>query len=283
MRPFSVSTAMWMATLAGDYRAVRRFPNFIQFLAHLGKGGAWRILHGKFPEDWQGSYRLIYKDIQVLCKDHELFASLATTIRINDALEDRECKSRSIYELGMILDERLRDELEARKFLALSPTEARYYENWREGWEEIIDRFGDATRDIEEMAKCYALERYSASVFHSLQVVEHGVIELGRVICVKDHESAWNPTVTRLEEIIKTPWDKKTPFQKEHHKFLEQIRSLVEALKNAWRNKINHAHDKPILMTSDFSPKIAHEIMTATEGFMRRLATECPTARDPDA
>jgi hypothetical protein len=57
---------------------------------------------------------------------------------------------------------------------------------------------------------------------------------------------------------------------------LEQVHGTVVVLKDAWRNKIGHAHGRLILMRSDFTPDIAEEIMIAARGFMRRLATELP-------
>ena len=59
--------------------------------------------------------------------------------------------------------------------------------------------------------------------------------------------------------------------------FIEQMQGTVTALRNAWRNKISHAHGKLVLMTSEFAPDVAEEIIMATRAFMRRLATELPT------
>jgi hypothetical protein len=67
-------------------------------------------------------------------------------------------------------------------------------------------------------------------------------------------------------------------FEKKHWPFLEQIIATVEALKNAWRNKVSHANGKLMLMTTDFSPEVAEEILMATRAFMRRLATDGPVA-----
>jgi len=54
------------------------------------------------------------------------------------------------------------------------------------------------------------------------------------------------------------------------------MHGLVEALKSAWRNKIDHAQGRLILMAVDFTPDIAEEIIIASRSFMRRLATEMP-------
>ena len=128
--------------------------------------------------------------------------------------------------------------------MALNVIEAEYYKNPRKGWEEIIERFPDALTDVEESQLCYALERYAAAVFHSLQVVEIGLIELGRVLVVTDPQTGWNATTKKLNTVLNTKYPSRTPFQQQHQRFLEQIAATIEMLKSAWRNKVSHAQDK---------------------------------------
>jgi hypothetical protein len=180
------------------------------------------------------------------------------------------------------LRERLFDEMSVPRFFSLSGEEAEHYNSPWNGWEEIIRRFPDTVRDVEEARKCFALSRYAAAIFHSLQVVEKGVIELGKVIVVTDPHLGWNATTNRLNKILSAKHHDRTPFQQQHFQFLEQINATIEALKSAWRNKVSHAQGKQVLMTSDFIPEVAEEILLATRSFMRRLATELPTSPDPD-
>jgi hypothetical protein len=58
--------------------------------------------------------------------------------------------------------------------------------------------------------------------------------------------------------------------------FIEQTHATVEALKNAWRNKVSHAHAKLAVLPGDFSQEIAEEILFATRSFMRQLANRLP-------
>ena len=62
---------------------------------------------------------------------------------------------------------RLDDELSTLLFFRLPAERAHYFDNYREGWEEVIARFPETISDIEEMSKCFALSRYTAAVFHS--------------------------------------------------------------------------------------------------------------------
>ena len=136
--------------------------------------------------------------------------------------------------------------------------------------------------DVEEASKCFALSRYAAAIFHSIQVVETGLIELGTYIAVNDSRSGWTAVTNQLTAIIKKKHGDRTDFEKENFEFLEQIHGTIEGLKNAWRNKISHAQGKLTLMTKDFSPEVAEEILFASRAFMRRLATGLPPRTSED-
>jgi hypothetical protein len=175
--------------------------------------------------------------------------------------------------------DRLIDEAENREFFVLTARESDYFKKPRRGWELSIARFPEITGDVEEASKCFALSRYGAAIFHSLQVVEAGLIELGVFIKVNDPKSGWTAVSAALNRILKKDHRDRTRFEKRNFHFLEQVHGTIEGLKNAWRNKISHAHGKLILMTPDFSPEISEEILFATRAFMRRLAEGLPAAK----
>jgi hypothetical protein len=168
-------------------------------------------------------------------------------------------------------------------FLSLTPEEARYFQEPSKGWEPVIDRFPDAVTDIEEASKCFALSRYAAAIYHSLQVVEIGLIELGELIVVSDPLTGWSATTNRLNKILGTNYLHRTAFQQQNTPFLEQIHATIQAMRSAWRNKVSHAQGKLILLTKDFTPDVTEEILLASRGFMRRLAADAPTTLDSDA
>jgi hypothetical protein len=174
------------------------------------------------------------------------------------------------------LENRLEDELKMQLFFQLPVAKRDYFDEPRRGWESVLRVFPDATSDVEEMRRCFALSRYPACVFHSMQVLEHRVIKLGKTLNVGDHKTGWAATTNELKQILKTPFTDRTDWEREHFGFVEQMNATVEALKTAWRNKIDHASGRLAILPGDFNPDIAEEIMAATKGFMRRLATEMP-------
>jgi len=167
---------------------------------------------------------------------------------------------------------RLHDELDGVHLMALSAKEVGFYEDWRTGWEEVLGAFPKTIDDIEEASKCYALARYAASIFHVLQAVEIGLIELGTFINVTDPKSGWTAVTAVLKKIVKKDPATRTPFEKENFAFLEQVDGAAEAIKTAWRNKISHAQGRLVLLSANFTPEIAEEILFAARAFLRRLA-----------
>lgn len=215
------------------------------------------------------------------CDELELVASLDTVRNMRKLLTEPEC---TYGQLGDFADElygRLIAETKGRFFFQLSVRETEYYSKPWKNWEEIVSRFPETLGDIEEASKCFALSRYAAAIFHSIQVIETGLIELGTFIGVIDPKSGFTAVEKRLTKILTTQYAILTEFERAHYDFLEQIQGTVAAVKNAWRNKISHAQGRLVLMTADFSPAIAEEILIATRAFMGRLADGLPARRRP--
>jgi hypothetical protein len=271
MKPFDPALFMKFMEAAGMTRTLEQLASKGEIrLSDVGDG---------WVKDW-----LVLMDLyEKPCIELDLPASAATIGKIRAALTKPDPLNTEINPLTIELGGRLHDEMRGRVFWALTMTETEHYKNPYKGWEEVIARFQDTIIDVEEASKCFALSRYAAAVFHSLQVVEIGLIDLGRVIVATDPQIGWNATTKRLKKILAANYPDRTSFQRQHSQFLEQISATIEVLKSAWRNKISHAQNKLVLLTSDFTPEVAEEILFASRSFMRRLATEAPTSPDPDA
>lgn len=223
-------------------------------------------------------HRRIYSDawssMRRMVEELDLDASLASLDRMLKCLANKKTTFGDYWELAREFEGRLSDQMEARMFLSLSVSEAAGYYNSTDGWEEVLQAYPESLGDVEEARKCFALSRYPATVFHSLQVVEHGVIRLGKLIGVTDHQPGWTATTARLAAVLKQDYRTLTDAEKAMRPALEQVHALVHALQQAWRNKVSHAGVKLAVLTSDFTPDVAEEILFASRAFMRRLATD---------
>lgn len=205
-----------------------------------------------------------------------LIGSRASAKKLILELNKGQRKWRHIKPVCKEIQERLIDEMDAKIFFALTPRETDFYDAPRAAWKEALARFPAILDDVEEASKCLALSRYPASVFHSVQIVEAGLIELGGFLRVNDPLSGWTAVAGALKKVIDKKHGDRTTFEKKNFAFLEQTQGTVEGLKNAWRNKISHAGAKLTVMGKEFSPEVAEEILFATRAFMRRLAEGLP-------
>jgi hypothetical protein len=285
MRPFPAVAILNLLELLHVFRLHENMSWFDHRMAKLersamaagyagGMGG--QQSSDEIPDEICRNGLLAFTDMETNCIALELGTSLATVRKLKTAIALPTSRYGDVYPLAEELRGRLIDEMESKCLWALTTREREYYEEPRKGWVEIIARVSNSVTDIEEASKCFALSRYAAAVFHSIQVVEVGLIELGEFICVNDPHSGWSAVSTALDKVIAKKHQDRTPFEQSNFKFLEQVQGTVGALKNAWRNKISHAEGRLTLMTKDFSPEVAEEILFATRAFMRRLADGLP-------
>jgi HEPN domain-containing protein len=237
---------------------------------------------GSVSED---NLKFLHDHLSGIIENCEKIGGLPTSIIGAQDMRDWLNKMpRQYVEAGQRVGElrnRIRDELRVKTCLVLSDREADHYINFRKDWEKIIERFPGALSDIEEARKCFALIRYPAAVFHSTQIVEVGLIELGRFLKVTDPKSGWTAVTHALSNFIKKDHKSRTRFEKKNFQFLEQIHGTVEALKDAWRNKVGHVQGRLVLLSSEFTPAITEEILLAVRGFMRRLSEGLPAVKMP--
>ncbi|MEH2513467.1 hypothetical protein V1291_004821 [Nitrobacteraceae bacterium AZCC 1564] len=217
-----------------------------------------------------------FKSYESDLKDLGLVATNASLQRLVQKVQEPGSKWSDLVGVCVEFRGRLLDETNEKLFFSLTPLEGEYFEKPRLGWERAIERFPTIVDDVEEARKCFALSRYPASVFHSVQIVETGLIELGKFLKVSDPLSGWTAVSNALTKVIDKKYQERTAFEKKNFQFLEQTQGTVAGLKNAWRNKISHVNGKLVVMTKEFSPEVAEEILMATRAFMRRLAEGLP-------
>ncbi|MGH9647626.1 MAG: hypothetical protein ACRD4E_12520 [Bryobacteraceae bacterium] len=261
----------------------------LQFYADMFVEALWGIykIEGQwFKEGKAGATNIPFPaavgakalELQLQCQEHGLISTAQKCARIMEQCDGSHAVT---YQEGIALmkdlRERLEDDLRGRMFLNLTPKEADLYNKPKDGWEDILSRFRGATGDVEEMRKCLALSRYPACVFHSMQVIEHGLIHLGEWLAVADHKPGWNATTRELSRIVSCPHPKRTAWEQKHFTFIEQMDAVSHSLMSAWRHKIDHAAGRLVLLPGDFSLEIVEDIVSASRNCMRRLATELPS------
>lgn len=141
---------------------------------------------------------------------------------------------------------RIKEFLDAQVFLFI-PTEQRYlYEK------NMLDgtSLTTAFRDAEEAGKCLALDRPTASVFHSMRVAEHGLRALAKKLRVSLRDKGksqpieyadWNKVITAIKNKIASA--RSRPHGKDRAESLELYSNAAdhcEYMKDIWRNDVCH-------------------------------------------
>jgi hypothetical protein len=234
---------------------------------------------GELSDEFRADNLIKLRSYREPLLDLGMSASRASLDRLIKILEVEKCKWASLSGASAEFLGRLHDETDDRTFFSLNLRETEYFTKPVLGWESPVARFPEILGDVEEARKCFALSRYSGAVFHSIQIIESGLITLGTYLRVTDPKSGWTAVSGALEKVIKKEHKNRGLFERKNFAFLEQMHGTVAGLKNAWRNKISHAHGKLVLMTTDFSPDVAEEILISSRSFMRRLAEGLPPAK----
>lgn len=114
----------------------------------------------------------------------------------------------------------------------------------------VAEKFPLATADIHAAARCLALGEGTASVFHSMRVLEHALHALARTMNVTmapiiDLEN-WKNIIDQIEAKIQDERKALNQQPKSHAKdarlqLLGEISVQFGYFKDAWRNHVSHA------------------------------------------
>lgn len=106
--------------------------------------------------------------------------------------------------------------------------------------------FPDARRDIAAAGRCYALDEWTACVFHSMRALEFGLRWLADRAGLKPEEIAgenWKNVIDRIEKKIREMEAlPKSPTKSATVQFLSEAAAQFRWFKDAWRNDVAHAN-----------------------------------------
>jgi hypothetical protein len=153
-------------------------------------------------------------------------------------------------ELG-VLRESIEADLEKHFFVQLTTTQKNLIDRVKRDWEKVYVTIPSAKNDIVEATMCFALERYTATLFHSMRVAERGLRHIAKRLRVKLRdkgvplpiESAmWSNVITQIQIKIKAqrqkPKGKAQTLRLQHY---AEAADHCEYMKDLWRNEVSHA------------------------------------------
>lgn len=171
----------------------------------------------------------------------------------------------TLYEIAAIR-ERMLDELKELKFNHVSEQQLEYYEN-SDFFSQLTVKLPGIASDCSEAGNCIALERYTASVFHLMRVMELCVVELGNKLGVRNAtEKTWGALTTEMEQALRARYSRNpTQSDKTEQASYSVLLSHLNAVRIAWRNPTMHPK-------SSYTSEEARDIFQHVRLFARDLA-----------
>ena len=253
-----------------------RLGNFAQAIAQgIQHGLAWQQLQA----DWA-----------VTVSEAEEFAALCEVVSLTttkDAMDEVLNKMRSrkvvngactiqfedLRKLNRSLTDAIgcmRHESKRKILLILPPEKIRLYEQLSPLWgQEVAEKFGSIAYEIVEAGKCLALNRSTASGFHSIRALEAGLRAVARCLDVPDPtkgaERNWHNALGKIKSKIDARWPSSTRIRGDGA-FFERIHGALEAMQNPYRNATMH-------FDRIFTEEEAEETFVMIKGLMATIAS----------
>jgi hypothetical protein len=170
------------------------------------------------------------------------------------------------------LERRVNDELELVLFLHVPAENAKYYPTEdRENKFTLLSRrarqkFAKSIEDADEAAKCIALGRYTASVFHMMRIMERGIQRLGKKLKVQIdvEEKDWGAIAIQIGSALKH-MPNTTLQEKKRHTAFARAAAYLENVREAWRNPTMHPKET-------YTEDEAQDIFSFVRQFVEHLA-----------
>jgi hypothetical protein len=139
----------------------------------------------------------------------------------------------------------IEQELNDKLFLFLDKKEAELFESAEPFGSKVTSAFPSANRELQEAAKCIALDKGTASVFHSMRAVESGIRSLANEVGKTFDVQQWNVILNEIESEIGKMRRNGIPGLSKQDKdeklqFLSRAAAQIGYFKDGWRNYVSH-------------------------------------------
>ncbi len=156
-------------------------------------------------------------------------------------------------------------DMEGKLFLMLPRSREAFFDQPRPLFgADVADAFPEAAEDISEAGKCFALSRFTASIFHLMRAIESAMQVIGPRIgaAVQDADGKglpWGVIARNMKDKID-----RLPKGSDEQVRWYRAHSFLEVLNRAWRAPT--AHPK-----QTYTAEEAEAVMNAAKSFMQEL------------
>ncbi len=168
--------------------------------------------------------------------------------RIKDFIDAEDFNPSSVHVMVREFCINYTNELASTLFLSIPASHREYFESSAPFGKEVQNKYPEAERDILSAGRCLALDEWTATVFHLMRALEHGLRDMARHVAIPMtavlEQESWGKIIDQIEkEIGRREKLKKDDPLRGDLKFYSEVASNFRYFKNAWRNHVSHAKD----------------------------------------
>jgi hypothetical protein len=141
------------------------------------------------------------------------------------------------------LESAIRDEADDHWVITIPPDRGKLLIQETPGfWNGATDKYPSASHDFASTLMCYACDQNTASVFHSMRVLECGLKVLSESLNLPFGTDVWHVAIDQIESEIRElerHWPK-GPTKSEFLRFYSEAAKEFRYFKDGWRNYVSH-------------------------------------------
>jgi hypothetical protein len=245
-----------------------------------GSGAAYRYPNG-VPKESRDELAKQLRPLMEQLTAHEFNLCRLGGERLLDSLKTEARPEHLVLGIDD-LRRRLIDQADLSSCLSLSARERDLYEPCAPLFGILFEaKFGtNGVFELDEAAKCLALGRATASVFHLMRLMEIAVRAVARCLNIPDPvqpaDRNWGAILQKVRDGINTKWTTVATRSTGDGEIFDALYASLDAVKNPWRNSTMHPANK-------YTVEEAEHILAAVRGFVMKLADRCDENGDPKA
>jgi hypothetical protein len=203
-----------------------------------------------------------------ICKQLEIVAGIDRTERLLRKLERSAMPFNDLEPELRVLNETIEDGLRYIGFYHYPSAKRDLISKAEEQWRPTISAFSSARPDVIAAVDCYALGHYTASVFHAMRVLEHGLKEMAASVNLSFDTQVWHDIISQVENRVREIGDKwpKGTLKTDWMGFYSGVAKDFFHFKDGWRNHVSHNR-------ATYDEATAHNVLEHVRTFMNYLST----------
>jgi len=240
--------------------------------AYFAASGTGIVLTDELKLVGRGAFIESLKGLQELCAKHGLyvpmrnFQDLVSTMEVSEGVGKMDFPSGHMLSTFENAIQQLKYAVEGTYFMQVDSRYANFMEDTTTFGPEIDASFSRVGYDIRESLQCYALNRWTATVFHCMRILEAGLRALHIAIGlhpVTEKDRDWGSVIRRMREKLADL--KKNGLPADQCRVFEELIDSFDSIRRSWRNPTMHIENR-------YDEAQSGAILIATGHFMRELS-----------